>query len=241
MENRRINGVFFDLGWTLEKPADDDWIFTPCFFRHVGREKFYAIPEADVRAAVRHAFQPLEEHHLIRTLEEENERFITFYDDLNRSLPLNLSSQEVREIAHDHTYNFSNYVVFDSTLRTLQKLKEHGYKIGVISDTWPSTVPQQEEAGLWQYYDCTTLSCFLGVMKPNPRMYEDALEKMGLPAEQTVYVDDLTMSLDAAAAFGIHGILSGAPTGMRTDTAYPCIVQPDGIFDVLKELNGGVL
>lgn len=233
--------MFFDLGWTLERPADDDWVLTSCFFEHVGKERFYAIEEERRKAAIAHANQPLIDRHLILTLEEENQRFNEFYTDLNESLSLNLSKDEVKTIAYDHTYNFSNYVVFDSTLRTLRKLKEFGYRIGVISDTWPSTVPQQEEAGLWSYYDCTTLSCFLGVMKPNPRMYEDALEKMGLPAEQTIYVDDLPMSLDAAKAFGINGVISAAPTGIISHNDYPCIQQPDGIFEVLYELNGGVL
>lgn len=241
MNKRRINGVFFDLGWTLERPADDDWVLTSCFFEHVGKDRYYAIEEARRKAALAHANQPLIDHHLILTLEEENKRFIGFYRDLNASLLLGLSNDEINAIAYDHTYNFSNYVVFDSTLNTLQKLKHLGYRIGVISDTWPSTVPQQEEAGLWSYYDCTTLSCFLGVMKPNPRMYEDALEKMGLPVEETVYVDDLTMSLDAARDYGINGILSTAPTGITSHQDYPCILEPDGIFDVLKELNGGVL
>lgn len=241
MNRRRINGVFFDLGWTLEQPKDDDWVLTSCFFEHVGRERFYAIDAEKRLDAIARASRPLYERHLMRTTEEENRRFTEFYTDLNQFLSLQLSDDAIQQIAYDHTYNFSNYLVFDSTLKTLQKLKELGYKIGVISDTWPSTVPQQEEAGLWPYYDCTTLSCFLGVMKPNPRMYEDALSKMGLPAEETVYVDDLTMSLDAAGKFGINGILSTAQTGVTHHKDYPCIQQPEGIFAVLNELNGGVL
>ncbi len=241
MEKRRINGVFFDLGWTLERPADDDWVLTRCFFEYAGRDAWYAIDETLRKDALRRAFEPLETHHHIVTLEEENDRFIKFYADLSQYLSLGLSEEAIRTVAQDHTYNFENYVVFDSTKKTLETLKQHGYKVGVISDTWPSTVPQQKEAGLWDYYDCTTLSCFLGVLKPHPRMYEDALEKMGLPAEETVYIDDLTMSLDAASSYGIHGVCSIAKPGMEKITRYPCISQPEGIFEVLKQMNGGIL
>ena len=241
MEKRRINGVFFDLGWTLERPADDDWVLTRCFFEHVKRDDYYAMDEALRTSAIHRAMEPLETHHHILTMEEENIRFTGFYSDLNRYLSLGLSEEAVRTIAADHTYNFENYVVFDSTAKTLETLKNCGYKIGVISDTWPSTVPQQKEAGLWDYYDCTTLSCFLGVLKPHPRMYEDALEKMGLPAEETVYIDDLTMSLNAAKAYGINGVCSIAKPGAETVPDYPCIQQPDGLLEVLKEMNGGSL
>ncbi|MBR2675930.1 MAG: HAD-IA family hydrolase [Solobacterium sp.] len=241
MEKRRINGVFFDLGWTLERPADDDWVLTRCFFEYVSREAYYAMDEALRTKAIRHAMEPLETNHHIVTMEEENVRFTEFYTDLSRYLSLGLSEEVIRTIATDHTYNFSNYVVFDSTAKTLETLKNHGYKVGVISDTWPSTVPQQKEAGLWDYYDCTTLSCFLGVLKPHPRMYEDALEKMGLPAEETVYIDDLTMSLDAAKAYGIHGVCSIARPGMKVTPDYPCIHQPEGLLEVLKAMNGGIL
>ena len=193
MEKRRINGVFFDLGWTLERPADDDWVLTRCFFEHVKRDDYYAMDEALRTSAIHRAMEPLETHHHILTMEEENIRFTGFYSDLNRYLSLGLSEEAVRTIAADHTYNFENYVVFDSTA------------------------------------------------KPHPRMYEDALEKMGLPAEETVYIDDLTMSLNAAKAYGINGVCSIAKPGAEPVPDYPCIQQPDGLLEVLKEMNGGSL
>lgn len=238
---RRINGVFFDLGWTLERPGDDDWTLTACFFRHVPKERFYAIEEDRRRLAMREAMRPLIEHHLMHDMEEENTRFIGYYHDLSERLSLGLSGQEIAEIAADHTYNFENYRVFDTSLETLAVLKENGYRIGVISDTWPSTIPQQKEAGLWEYYDCTVLSFELGVVKPHPRMYETALARMGLPGEETLYADDLTMSLDKAGTYGIHGVRSIAPDPSAEDDTYPCIARPLDILDVIKAMNGGEL
>ena len=93
MGKRRINGVFFDLGWTLERPADDDWVLTRCFFEHVKRDDYYAMDEALRTSAIRQAMEPLETHHHIRTMEEENIRFTGFYSDLNRYLSLGLSEE----------------------------------------------------------------------------------------------------------------------------------------------------
>ena len=68
-----------------------------------------------------------------------------------------------------------------------------------------------------------------------------ALEYMGLPAEQTIYVDDLTMSLDKAQTYGIHGVCSIADDPSRIVTNYPCVRHPGEVLDLLKEMNGGVL
>ena len=241
MRERLINGVFFDLGWTLERPASGSWMLTNRFFDYVPRDVFNAIDETLRKEAMAHACRPLEEHHYTPTLEEEDRKFIQYFRDLNTFLKLGLSEEQIFDIGHDHTYNFSNYILFDSTIPTLKTLKEHGYRVGVISDTWPSTVPQQKEAGTYDYYDFLVLSFELGVLKPNPRMYETALEYMGLPAEQTIYVDDLTMSLDKAQTYGIHGVCSIADDPSRIVTNYPCVRHPGEVLDLLKEMNGGIL
>ena len=241
MRERRINGVFFDLGWTLESPASGSWMLTNRFFDHVPKDVFYAIDEPVRKKAMDDAYRPLAENHYTPTLEDEDRKFIQYFRDLNAYLKLGLSEAQIFDIGHDHTYNFSNYVVFDSTIPTLKLLKEHGYRVGVISDTWPSTVPQQKEAGVYDYYDFLVLSFELGVLKPHPRMYETALHKMGLPAEQTVYIDDLTMSLDKAKTYGINGICSIAEDPSRIVTDYPCVRHPGELPDLLKEMNGGIL
>ncbi len=241
MTKRKVNGIFFDLGWTLEYPASGDWVLTNRFFDFVNKESFFRIDEEVRKQAVDTAFRPLLEHHHMTSCEEENRRFTGFYETLNHELNLQLSAKAVHEIAYDHTYNFSNYVLFDSTAEVLKTLKAHGYRVGVISDTWPSTVPQQKEAGLYDYYDFLTLSFELGVLKPHPLMYEDALKHMNLPPEETLYIDDLTMSLDAAGKIGIPGVCSIAPHPDTPVSSYPCITQPGELLDLIRVRNGGSL
>ena len=61
--------------------------------------------------------------------------------------------------------------------------------------------------GVSKYLSFTTFSCFVGVFKPDPRIYLDALEKCGVPAEETVFIDDAVQNLDGAAALGITPVL----------------------------------
>ena len=45
MRERMINGVFFDLGWTLERPASGSWMLTNRVFDHVPKDRVYALDE----------------------------------------------------------------------------------------------------------------------------------------------------------------------------------------------------
>ncbi len=47
----------------------------------------------------------------------------------------------------------------------------------------------------------------MGLRKPNPKIFELALERLGTRAESTVFLDDFQGNLDAAAQLGIRGIL----------------------------------
>ena len=109
-------------------------------------------------------------------------------------------------MARDKIYNKTdNYRLFDDTIETLKAL--HGkYRLGIISDTWPSIVPVLEEFDALRYFDFATYSFELGAVKPDPRMYQDALSKMGLPAGETVFVDDTLKNLHGAAALGIQTV-----------------------------------
>ncbi|MDD4493467.1 MAG: HAD-IA family hydrolase, partial [Eubacteriales bacterium] len=99
-----------------------------------------------------------------------------------------------------------NYIFFDKSKETLLKLKEK-YKLGIISDTWPSADRILRSGGVEELFDTKTYSCHLGTWKPDAKMYLHALEQMGLPPEQTVFVDDWEPNLDGAAACGIKPVL----------------------------------
>ena len=46
----------------------------------------------------------------------------------------------------------------------------------------------------------------VGVIKPDPRIYEIAIERFAIDPHCAVYVDDVPINVEAAVRFGIHGI-----------------------------------
>ncbi len=231
-----IRGIFFDLGWTLETPETGDWMLTERFYEYYPKEQVDAVDRTVWYNALRQASRPLIIHHQMSTLAEEEDAFTGFYYDLMANAGLQISEQTARDISHDRTYSWEKYITMDDTEETLRTLKDRGYRLGIISDTWPSTVPRLEQAGLYSLFDCASFSFEKGIFKPDPAIFRDALAKMGLPAEETVFVDDLVKNLDSASALGIKGVLSLAH-GASPDPRYPFIRKPSDILAVLEELH----
>jgi putative hydrolase of the HAD superfamily len=44
------------------------------------------------------------------------------------------------------------------------------------------------------------------MMKPEPEIYLHLLERFGLKAEESVFIDDMQPNVDAAKAVGLHAI-----------------------------------
>ena len=213
-------GIFFDIGWTLDKPASGDWMLTHALRQCVGDARLDAVPRAVLEAALEEGIAYLKERHLLFTCEEEEEQFTAYYAILNRRCALGMSEEDVRAVAHDRTYGIrENYVFFDDALPTVKALSER-FRLGIISDTWPSAAGQLAMGGITPYLSCHTFSNEVGVFKPHPRIYRHALDGMGLPPEQTVFIDDLPANLDGAAAMGITPVLIVAHEGADVPTPY---------------------
>ena len=46
----------------------------------------------------------------------------------------------------------------------------------------------------------------LGLVKPDPRIYQALVERLGVPASEVVYIDDTAANLPAATALGMTTI-----------------------------------
>jgi len=216
-----IRGMFFDLGWTLCYPASGNWMLTDRFYELAGREALSSLPEERLEAALSAGMKYLDDNHLILTEDEEAEQFRQYYAMLAEALPeIGLSQGQVGEIARDRVYNMDNYMFYGDVVSNIERLSRT-YRLGVISDTWPSAARQLRSAGIYDYFQSFTLSCALGVFKPDPKMYEHALSGLGLPPEETLFVDDWPENLEGAERLGITPVLICRGNRRYSDGALP--------------------
>ena len=210
--------IFFDVGYTLDAPASGDWMFTRKFLELAG-EKPKQRTAADIRRARDTGLRFLEQDHLIQTVEAEIRNFFGYYSIISEQLDLGLTEEERNQIARDRACNMGNYIPYPGIGEVLDTLSKT-HQLGIISDTWPSIEPQLEHIGVSQYLSFCTFSCYVGVFKPDKRIYLDALNKCGVPAEKTVFIDDAVRNLDGAAALWITPILIAANPASDVETSY---------------------
>ena len=60
-------------------------------------------------------------------------------------------------------------------------------------------------------------SCSIGVSKPNPLIYREALRACKVKAGEAVYIDDIAANVDAARQLGLAGIQFQSPTQLLQD------------------------
>ena len=216
LRDRKV--IFFDVGYTLDMPASGDWMFINKFLELAG-EKLKQRSEAEIRAAREAGLRFFTHDHLITTIEDEIRNFYDYYSIISEQLSLGLTEAEREEIARDRACNMKNYVPYPGMTEVLAELSKT-HKLGIISDTWPSIEPQLVSIGAAPYLSFTTFSCFVGVFKPDRRIYLDALGKCGVTAEETVFIDDVPRNLDGAAALGITPVLIAANPVSDVETPY---------------------
>ena len=210
--------IFFDVGYTLDAPASGDWLFTNKFLELAG-EKLKQRTTAAVQQARDAGLRSLEQAHLIRNIEAEIRNFFDYYSIISEQLDLGLTEKERDQIATDRACNMGNYIPYPGIAEVLDTLSKT-HKLGIISDTWPSIEQQLSHIGVSQYLSFCTFSCYVGVFKPDHRIYLDALNKCGVPAGETVFIDDAVRNLDGAAALGITPILIAANPASDVETSY---------------------
>ena len=84
-------------------------------------------------------------------------------------------------------------------LETLATLKDRGYKVGLISNCTEEVSRLWESTPFASLFDNVILSFDAGLAKPDPQIYELATERLGVSANECLYVGD-----------GNDGELSGA-------------------------------
>ena len=197
--------IFFDVGYTLDRPASGDWMLTAKFNELAG-ERFGKHSRLRIAMAMKAGYRLLMKKAAITDEDEEEILFRDFYGILSKKLKLGLTDAEITEIAADRTRNMNNYVIYPDVRKVLSELSKT-HRLGIISDTWPSIDSQLRSFDILKYFSFFTYSCSVGAFKPDRRIFMDALGKCGCDPRETVFIDDSPHNLDGAAELGMGTVL----------------------------------
>jgi len=96
--------------------------------------------------------------------------------------------------------------VLDRKLVDFIRTLKPAYKTGIISNAWSELPDILEEWGILDAFDVVVGSGDVGIMKPDPRIFQLALERLTVAPEESVFVDDFIENVECARELGIQAI-----------------------------------
>ena len=107
----------------------------------------------------------------------------------------------------------------------VSNLRKAGCKTAIISNTEMPVVKIIDKQ-ICDYMDVTVLSCLEGTAKPGRKIYDLTLDRLGIPANQTLFIDDKPENIEGAKQAGLQTILFKTIEKFKKDIAgfFPNIV-----------------
>jgi putative hydrolase of the HAD superfamily len=98
--------------------------------------------------------------------------------------------------------------LFSDVQDTLVRLRSRGIRLGVLSNFPPHLEETLKLHGIHGYFDFYVVSSLVGMEKPDPAIFELAIERAGVPKEEILYVgDNVDDDIRGARAVGLPAIL----------------------------------
>jgi epoxide hydrolase-like predicted phosphatase len=106
----------------------------------------------------------------------------------------------------------------DTGLLDYIRILHQHYKTGIISNALDNTRSMIENRwGMTDAFNTIIISAEVGVMKPDARIFQIALQSLGLPPHEAMFVDDFADNVEGARAVGMHAIQFHNPEQIRLD------------------------
>jgi len=90
-------------------------------------------------------------------------------------------------------------------IEAVRRVHESGIPTGLISNSWGGTTYDLDVIG--ELFDGVVISGEVGLHKPEPEIFRMGAERIGVPPEECVFVDDLKENCAGAEAVGMKAIL----------------------------------
>ena len=98
----------------------------------------------------------------------------------------------------------------EGVVSRIRELRAAGYRTALITNNVREFTPSwRPQLPVDELFEIVVDSSEAGMRKPNPRIYELTLERLGVAANEAVFLDDFAVNVEGARCVGMHGILVG--------------------------------
>ena len=98
-------------------------------------------------------------------------------------------------------------ILIHGSVELIKCCKTAGYNVLALTDNVHEIVSHLKSSyTFWELFEGAAVSAEVGLLKPQPEIYESLLSKYDLIASETVFIDDMPYNVKGAEAVGIKGI-----------------------------------
>lgn len=186
MSANEIKNVVFDVGNVIVRWAPLE----------IARLTFGDIDDLEPRA--RSIFQSAIWLDLNKGFLSESEAKLRYQRELN------LSPLECDRLFY---YVKQTQILLHGSVELIKRVKRSGYGVYALTDNVVEIVEYLKKTyEFWPLFDGAAVSAELGMLKPQPEIYQALLSENNLKASETVFIDDMPYNVKGAEAVGIAGI-----------------------------------
>lgn len=204
-----LRAVLFDVDFTLARPGPE---LSPDAYRRAGEDYGLELDPALYEQARIAALQGLQKH---PGLEHDEEIWIAFTERIVRGM--GGDGPSVRECAVEIERRWErslNFDLYDDAVPTLELLRRHGLKLGLVSNGARDLDEFVADHKL--DVDAAVGSRGHGWTKPHPSIFRAVLDRLGVSPEEAAMVGDSPEDdIEGARALGIRAFL------LDREGAYP--------------------
>ena len=209
LDTGNIDAVFFDVGNTLFKPYPS----LEAVVRDVIARFGYDPSDEAMRRGVIAADRFYEERYWSDDSFWANETdaskmWAELYAIALEEMGIDGDRHLIGRAIYDHFGDGARWRTYDDVVPVFERLKREGYRLALVSN-WDSRLARLcFDMGLFRYLDSVLSSASVGLIKPDPRIYEVACERLGVEPGRAVHVGDhYYADVLGARSVGIHPVM----------------------------------
>jgi len=192
-----INTIFFDWGGVIADDPGDE--FLSQLLRNIGAndDQIQEIHDSYMRRFMQGTISEAEYWQLLR-------------DNYGFTVHESISNDFVK---------WRGLIINEDVMSLVDQAKSKGAQTAILSNVIEPTYNVLAKAGHYDRFDVVIASCKLGFAKPQPEIYQIALDQLHATAGQSLFIDDKQKNLDPAAAMGFKTILAENPAQIIADVS----------------------
>jgi len=204
----RFRAVFFDAGETLVHPHPSFPELMSEVLRREGHHVDPAFLLQRVHVVSDRFSRAADENELWTTSPEKSRAFwLSVYEIFLGECGLPTDDGLAEKLYAEFT-DLANYGLFEDVPEALERLHGAGLTLGVVSNFEEWLERLLDALGVARFFDVRVISGVEGIEKPDPRIFELALDRAGVQAGESAHVGDSPVfDVDPARALGMFPVL----------------------------------